>query len=581
MNGSHLQVKEKNRAAAEQPEYRNTGRKRRPVGRRKWLIPVLIAVAVIVACAAAACFFSLRAGKSDTIFSHVRVGGTDVGGMTQQEAAEALSKADVDAAAGKSVTVNLPMDSKLTITAEQAGLGGGAEQAAAAAYNYGRNGGLVRDAGAYLLCWLGKGADVSWQDGSTVDDEAIAQIVDPAADEVNAKLLDSQADIGEDGITLVKGMGSVTVDADAVCTLIRQAFENRDYDDIDYTPETTSTDTFDLKSLYDSIFKEPVDAVYDTGTGSASESQRGVSFDMDAAQKAWDDAAYGQTVFIPFIYTDPAITTDQLNAVLFADKLSSKSTSLSGSSSNRVTNITLAAKSMNGTVLNPGDTFGYNSCLGERTASRGYKTAGVYVNGKHATGIGGGICQGSSTLYYCAVCANLKITERYAHYFTCNYLPWGMDATVSWGGANFKFVNNRDYPVKIVAYVSGGYLTVELWGTNADGSYATLTNTTWQDSQYYYAQTYRNIYSADGTLLSSTKEAYSAYHRYEAGTSPTPAPTTAPTTEPTTAPTTAPTTEPTTVPTTEPTTEPTTAPTTAPTTEPTTAPTGENPPSGE
>jgi hypothetical protein len=184
--------------------------------------------------------------------------------------------------------------------------------------------------------------------------------------------------------------------------------------------------------------------------------------------------------------------------------------------------------------------------------------------------VGGGICQDSSTLYYCALYANLQITVRDNHYFVVSYLPWGLDATVSWGGPDFRFVNNRDYPIKLKAWVSDGYLTVEIWGTDVDGSYVQMTSDTWEDSDYYYAQTYRAVYAADGTLLSKEKEAYSRYHKYEAGEE-TPAPETpAPTATPAPTESPAPTdTPPTAQPTSEPTAVPTTEPTAVPTTEPT------------
>ena len=139
--------------------------------------------------------------------------------------------------------------------------------------------------------------------------------------------------------------------------------------------------------------------------------------------------------------------------------------------------------------------------------------------------IGGGICQGSSTLYYCALKANLSITDRWCHQFVVGYLPRGMDATVSWGWPDFKFVNSRSYPIKIAAWVSGGYLTIQILGTDVDGSYVDITNETWEDATHYYAQTYRNVYDKNGSLISSKKEAYSCYDKEEAvAATATPAP---------------------------------------------------------
>ena len=119
----------------------------------------------------------------------------------------------------------------------------------------------------------------------------------------------------------------------------------------------------------------------------------------------------------------------------------------------------------------PGETFSYNQTVGQRTAAGGYKPAAVYANGEVTTGIGGGICQVSSTLYNSVLLANLEIVARYNHAFNPGYVPAGRDATVSWGGPDFKFKNSRDYPVKIEATVSGGSITIKVWGLKSNDEY--------------------------------------------------------------------------------------------------------------
>ena len=135
--------------------------------------------------------------------------------------------------------------------------------------------------------------------------------------------------------------------------------------------------------------------------------------------------------------------------------------------------------------------------------------------------VGGGICQVSSTLYYCTLYSNLKITARTNHYFPVAYIESGLDATVSWGAPDFRFENNRTFPVKIVAYVSGGAVTVEIWGTNVDGSTVKMDST----SSGMTTTTYRNVYDKDGNLLTRTQEAVSVYHSHnEDYTAATPQP---------------------------------------------------------
>ena len=599
--------------------YESTRRSSRSAGGSggswtKWLLPILVVMLAAVGVLGATLVRANRIAALDTIFPNISVNGVDVGGMTVEEAVKALEDGGADPYKGASVKVIFTEEKSIDITAAELGLNSDVRAAAEMAWCYGRDGSSpLQSLRSYRAAERG-GVDLAWESGAQIDENALRSILDGAAAEVNTELLSSSAEIGEEGVTLTKGMSASHVDTDALFTQVCRAFREHDYADITAVIVTTESedggekaDEELLQTVYDTIFKEPVNAMYDKETGGVTEGVDGVSFDMEEAMRLWTEAAPGDEVFIPFVFTEPEIK--DLEGVLFRDCLAEKSTSLSGSSSARINNITLAAKAMNDTVLNPGETFDYNTCLGQRTAARGYQEAGAYSGGKHVSEIGGGICQGSSTLYYCAMHANLNITVRYCHYFVVSYLPWGMDATVSWGGPDFRFVNSRDYPIKIKAWVSDGQLTVQIWGTNLDGSYVRITNETWEDSEYYYAQTYRTVYAADGTQLSRQKEAYSSYAKYEAGeetpapvapSTPTPPPTEAPTdtpeptptptappssNTPTPPPTAAPTAAPTAVPTAEPTAPPTAAPTApptaAPTAPPTEAPTAPPPPEDE
>lgn len=135
-------------------------------------------------------------------------------------------------------------------------------------------------------------------------------------------------------------------------------------------------------------------------------------------------------------------------------KIGSFSTNYSSSSEARATNIKLATQSINGTVVMPGDTFSFNEVVGERTKERGYKEAGVIVNQKFDSGLGGGICQVSSTLYNALIRGNIKTTERVHHSIPSTYVDIGLDATVDWGNIDLKFKNTFDYPIYIEGFTS-------------------------------------------------------------------------------------------------------------------------------
>ena len=136
---------------------------------------------------------------------------------------------------------------------------------------------------------------------------------------------------------------------------------------------------------------------------------------------------------------------------------SSVSTPISSSSTdNRNDNIRTAFSRFNGYVLDPDSKFSFNGVVGQRTEKNGFKTAIEYVYGDHVEGVGGGVCQASSTLYRAAVCAGLQILNREAHSDAVSYCDYGMDATVYWEGKrkiDFVFKNNTDGPIYIVASV--------------------------------------------------------------------------------------------------------------------------------
>ena len=256
---------------------------------------------------------------------------------------------------------------------------------------------------------------------------------------------------------------------------------------------------------------------------------------MAAVQKALDGAAPGETLTLDAEIEEPEVTAADLKAVLFRDVLGEAKTHVSGSAG-RIGNVKLSASSINGIVLNSGETFSYNQSVGQRTEARGYKPAPAYVKGETVDEVGGGICQTSSTLYLACLLGNLEITERYAHRYVPAYISWGMDATVSWGGPDYKFTNNTLYPVKIVTKYEKGYLTVQILGTNVDGTYVKMSNevlskTPWETiyqedpnmapgspdvvkvTPYtgYKVNSYQTIYDKDGKVIDSHFEASSNY----------------------------------------------------------------------
>jgi vancomycin resistance protein YoaR len=172
----------------------------------------------------------------------------------------------------------------------------------------------------------------------------------------------------------------------------------------------------------------------------------------------------------PIEVVQASVTAEQLSKV--NTKLSSFTTNFPTSSANRIENIRLSTKSINGLLLMPGDTFSFNDVVGQRTVARGYKEAGVIINNKLDSGIGGGICQVSSTLYNAVIRANIDSTERRHHSLPSSYVGLGMDATVSYGSIDYKFKNTLQTPIYIEGFLKGKTVSFNVY---SDSSLAART----------------------------------------------------------------------------------------------------------
>ena len=148
----------------------------------------------------------------------------------------------------------------------------------------------------------------------------------------------------------------------------------------------------------------------------------------------------------------PPLTVKELSKQF--GKISTATTNASFSDSNRLVNLKVACKTVNGMAVQPGETFSFNKALGERTTKKGYKPAGALENGMHTKQVGGGICQVSTTLFNAVAKADLQIVDRSPHSIPSVYVDLGKDAAVNWPNQDFKFKNNGLYPVYIVAVLT-------------------------------------------------------------------------------------------------------------------------------
>jgi len=409
----------------------------------------------------------------DGILPSVSIDGMDVSWLTQEEASRMLNLQTYDSR-GKNaeVTVAFPDDSSLNVTGDDVRLTHNARAFVDAAFSRGRGNGFFRDTAAFLQ----RTYDVhvlhdepeQYEVSYTLDTSSLRIRVEVFTDNYNSLLEESAPLIYEDKIVIVKGAGQVRADEHKIYDMMLDGLlESLDGGypvELSYDLPEADANVAELTAIRRSIIALPLSAKYDPETKIISDSVVGVDINYYDAVALLNDTESGKTVTIDVEYTDPEITRDYLENLIFRDIIGQCVTQIGGSA-NRLNNIILASEAIDGLVLEPGEDFSFNHIVGRRTSARGYKSAPAFSGGQTVQAIGGGICQVSSTIYSAIKDTDIRVRERHAHGQPISYLPRGRDATVSWGTLDFKFINNTEYPLRIDIDIDGRTLTVQVFGT--------------------------------------------------------------------------------------------------------------------
>lgn len=237
----------------------------------------------------------------------------------------------------------------------------------------------------------------------------------------------------------------------------------------------------------------------------------------------------------------PALTYDDINGKI---QLLSSFSTYSSNTMDAVHNMTLALAGCNGSVIAPGETWSFNAHAGNgNLTSLGYRPATVIVNGEYDTGIGGGICQASTTIYNAAIRTNMEVVERYCHCFESSYVDAGLDATIAYPYLDLKLKNVTEYPMYFQCYSSGRTMYVNIYGYQDPSFDQVKINNNVYESSYednYFKVSTERVFYKDGKEVYREQLPYSEYMYYsesdeETTTAP---PTTAPATKPVEKPTT-------------------------------------------
>ena len=505
---------------------------------RTVLAAFVIAGVIVSAGYAGLCAYAAN-GKA--IWPGISVMGVELSGLTVEEAAKKLDtfidKAQVDLYLyyimdeGTHVEKYRPNAPDYSFPLRDLGFHPDTRAIAQEAYDMN-----VTDPEFFSLGWrylTGEG-ETEYAPVLTVDPEQVALRAKEVSETLSYEPIQTVYGREEDTLKVTLPKNGRSVPEEPIIEKLGNIIQNSPDFSVDIPYSAVPHEVVTAEEIHEKIYIPIKNAWFDPKTWEVAPGEYGVDFDVETLRTLMNEGIPGQTIEMGLTRGKPTLTYTQLKEVLFRDLLGEASTKVSGTAA-RVNNVKLAAKAINNAVVNSGEVFSYNGRVGRRTTAKGYQAAPAYVQGLTVDEIGGGVCQPSSTLYLACLRSNMQITERSPHRYVPAYIPAGMDATVSWGGPDYKFTNNTPYPVIIKTFYSDGYLTVQLIGTKTNNNTVKITNefissTQWK-TEYrtdrslpkgtqkvsvtpYVGKTYktyRNIYDGNGKLISSKYEATSAY----------------------------------------------------------------------
>ena len=431
------------------------------------LILILIAI-IVITLALCSTMFAVINRKSSKIVKGVSISNIDVSNLTKEEAIKKLEEVYGSKSEKKIYLSYGEFDSSITYEALEVRYQ--IENAIKQAYDVGREGNIFQENFEILKTWY-KNININIE--VTIDNDMIDQIAQNINNSIDGAVVQPSYYVENDNSKLIitSGKEGVKVDEKKLLEEIYKVLdENTDDEQKKEIPVVQDIpEKINIEKIHDEIYKEVKDAYYTKDPFTIHPEENGIDFDVEAAKAILQEEKPEYEIALKI--TKPKKTVKDIGTEAFPDLLATFSTNYQASNVSRTTNLKLASNKINGTVILPNEEFSYNKVVGERTISAGYKMAATYSNGQVVDGLGGGICQISSTLYDAVVMANLNVTTRRNHQFVTSYVPAGKDATVVWGAQDFKFVNSRKYPVRIVATVEGGVATVQIWGIKEEVEY--------------------------------------------------------------------------------------------------------------
>ena len=459
----------------------------------------------------------------DKILDNVIVGGVNIGGMTTEDAANAIRLTIEPELTGENMIVWLDNDS-LVLTPEMTGIRLDVDKLVEAAFAYGRTGTNMEQSVARLQA-QSKSHTIALLPYLRLDLATIRSTVEAFCDSYSVAMVQpsvsisgqrpvykegSTATVVHQVLTITMGIPESYLDANDLYYAILDAYSLFQMEFHYELPVVVAPEVPNAQDIFDTYCVSPVDAELDSKTYEVTPEVYGYGFNVHMLQQRIDRADYGETLEVTLDFLLPDITAEGLAGSLFQDRLARYTATSTDTTANRNKNLELACAALNGLVIKAGESFSLNDAIGPRTAERGYLSAPVYT-GSTSDVIGGGVDQVASALYYCVLRAGLQVDEHHYHRYAMTYTPMGTDAALS-NSEDLVFTNTTSAPIRILAEATGGNVKITLMGTEEKSYVLDIESVVVAEKQpttVFQSMTQNNIYGyKDGDVIQTGLNGY-------------------------------------------------------------------------
>ena len=459
------------------------------------VIPIVVSLFIVLFVMIFSVVFALFNMNNEKILKGISILGIDISDLTVEEAKTKVNNAIEERFKDENNNLILKIgENETSVTANTFNAKFDIDNAVIEADNIGRNGNILTNNYSILFTKLFK---KEIKPRLYLDDSLLSDTIKDINSKMKDAIVDNSYYIEKNNLIIVKGKAGYIIKTEELKEKIYEQISNihTNYQIIEIPVEYKEPEPINLQKIHEEIYKEPQDAYVQKNPTVVHPEVNGIDFKISVEEAEELLKEDKEEYTIPLKITKPKKTINNLGEEAFPDLLATFSTRFDGSNYNRNTNIKLAAKKVNGTVILPGEKFSFNTIVGSRTIEAGFKEGTAYVGGKVVPDVGGGVCQVSSTIYNTALLANMQIVERSNHMFTTGYVAASRDATVYYGSLDFVFKNSRKYPIKMVASANGGVCKVSIYGIKEDKEYEVIIQS--KITSYINPTT---IYKEDPTL---------------------------------------------------------------------------------